>query len=526
VTRAKAAPRPLLAALAVAAVLGAGTASPRAARAEDGPVAAAEALLEKGEREKALAAFRELAERQGAEEDARVQSGLGRALAASGDAGAALPPLWAAAKARGSAADHLTLAESLLAVGEERMATARRSIDVVPYFEDATAQATAAAKAAGDDATRKRAAYVSGRARWLLGDAAGARAALAHPLLAADPAALDLLARAAWEQGDYLAAAEAWEKAPNPRGAAAAWSAAKDARAVKAYLTLVSGSPADPALLDEAGTAALRVGDVSDFDAALEGIANDVSSTEARFAIARARGLLMERARRPADAVVRYRAALAEKADDAATSSALGRALLFAAPDDPASLDEAARLLLAAVAADPEDAPAKEALAWLAAKDWEAAPKAWPDRTRLARCVEAFAALAKAMPEDATARAEHANALRVSGDPKSAIATYDVAVALNPFDSSIANDRGLAVLATGDVPAAIAAFEAATKADPRDTSPRQNLGRLHWLRGEDDASEAHLSAALAASRGGAGKPQLFRFLLDRVWRSRTRAEVR
>jgi hypothetical protein len=84
----------------------------------------------------------------------------------------------------------------------------------------------------------------------------------------------------------------------------------------------------------------------------------------------------------------------------------------------------------------------------------------------------------------------------------------------------------LALLAVGREDEALAQFETAAEIDAAAISPRQNAGRVHWLRGSFAAAEGHYAAALQASRTTGGKPPLFRFLIDRCFRARSRPDAR
>lgn len=523
--------RPLLPilALGLVAALVALSFAGRAGAGEDDAVTAAWELLAKGRSQEALAAFRALADKPGGSEDARVMAGLGQSLVAVGDPSAALQPLGVAAKKRGTAEDHAALAEALVAVAAERAeAPFARGVGIVAYLHDAITEATAGEKSPGADAVAARLRWAKGRAYWNLSDFKAAREALSHPSLAAHAEARDLLARACYALGDYPAAAEVWKALGNRHAAATAWAAAKDPRAMETYRALVLEAAADRALQEEAVLAAVYAGDVASHETFLAALGDEAGrNPRDRFEAYRARGLLFEHAKRFADAAASYHKALALPGmEEASVRTSLARALVNAGPDSPEGLAEATALLKQVLAENALDATARELLRWIGVNDVAAATKEWPGRSRLDRALEAFKALAESAPEDSAAWSEYGLTLRTAGDLEGSIKAYDRAVAVNPLDAVVANDRGLAVLATGDTAAAIAAFEAASRVDPRDTSPRQNVARLHWLLGRDDEAEAHLAAAVKSARETGGKPLLYRFLLDRVWRSRVRPEVR
>ncbi|MCC7138373.1 MAG: hypothetical protein IT460_08115 [Planctomycetes bacterium] len=500
----------LAAALAIAVVLGA-VAGP--AVADPPTVEAAEAALAHGDAPAALAAFRALAATPEGAEDPRVLAGLGAALVRTGDPRAALDPVGGAVRRRGNAGDRALYAEALLAVAKENAARGPRSgLDVMPYLRDAVTQGEAAKDATAAEAARL--ARAVGEARWMLGDAKGARDALAHPGLVGDAEAQDLLARACFGVGDFAQAATAWERAGSRRGVAAARAAGRDERAVADFAALVLESPTDLALVDDAIGAAVWVGKPEALDTALAAAPGAATSP----AVLRARGRLAERAGRLDDAVARYREARAAAPDDVELVADLARARLRAAPEDAAAVEEATAWFLEVLARNPADSWARQGLEYVARRDTDAAPKAWPDTLRLTRAVRIFGALAQADPADAVAWANLGTALRNAGDAKGAVEALDRAVEANPYDGSLQNDRGIALLARGDRAAARAAFDRAAALDPTATAPHQNAARLARLDGDVAGARAHLAAAITVSRSVGGHPMLYRAMLDRVWR--------
>jgi tetratricopeptide (TPR) repeat protein len=446
------------------------------ARAED-DVAAAEALLAKGDAPAAATAFRRLAEAPGGDADARVQSGLGTSLLFDADPVSAIEPLSAAVRLRADPLDRLRLAQSL--VGAARLAierSATRTIGPVPYLNDAIAQVEAAR--GKSPATAAPLALVEAEARSLLGDLAGARAALAAPGLEKDATVAVKAAEYAFLAKDYAAAADAYAKAGYPRGVAASWAAGKDPRAVKAYVDLVRAAPDDAALLEEALGASVAVGDDRGLDA---GLAALDAKGDLRIAVLRARGRLAELAKRSADAVPHYREVAATKPGDADAERDLARALLNGSPGDPAAVEEAVAHMLAVLRLVPDDDWTRRALDWQAARDGDAAPRDWPDRTRMDRSVRLFLALAETDPTDGLRWSQLGNARRNAGDARGAVAAFDRAVEANPHDAVAWNDRGLALLAAGEDEKALESFDRAIAIDSKDPSPRQNGGRVRWL---------------------------------------------
>jgi tetratricopeptide (TPR) repeat protein len=498
-------------------------------RAEAG-AAEAEALLARGDAAAAADAFRRLAAEPGGAEHVRVQAGLASALLATGSAEAALAPLAVVASRRGDVEDHVRLAEATLAVARDAIerGTSRsggaRTLDVVPRLRDAVDAARAGSAKAGETGPlAARLARVEGEALRLLGDGPGAESALSRPSLEGDVSAQDLLARVRYEAGAFSAAADAWTKAGNARGAAAALAAGKDPRAVPAWAALVRAAPEDEGLAADAIAAAVFVGDVAGLDAALAALPADGA---AGTALARTRGRLAETGGKAADAVPFYRTVIADRPDDVAAARDLGRALLQAAPGDAAAVEESMRLLLRVLEREPADRDARRSIEYQARVDATTAWREWPSRARLDRCVALFGALAKADPADGNAWTQHGIALRWAGRATESVAAFDHVVADNPFDAASWNERGLSLLAAGDDAAARASFEKAASVDPGDAAPRQNAARVAWVAGDDDAADAHLGAALKTARSLGRKPMLFRFLADRAWRTRAHPEWR
>jgi tetratricopeptide (TPR) repeat protein len=263
--------------------------------------------------------------------------------------------------------------------------------------------------------------------------------------------------------------------------------------------------------------AAAFLGRVDDWDRALGAIE---TTGETRVLVARARGRLFERAGRLGEAEARHREAVALAPADVEARKDLARVLVNRASTDDGAALEAANLYLALLRDAPSDDVVRQGLDWLAQREASLAPREIPDTTRLDRAVAWLRALAESDPENPVAWAQLGVALRLQGDGKGAVAAYDRAIAVNPYDMGLVNDRAIAQLAAGDRDGALQGFEKAAAADRNETSPRQNAGRLHRLAGDAEGAARHWSGALAATRTVGGSPLLYRSLLDRLWRDR------
>ncbi len=522
--RPRSAPASLRLALALSLCLAADGHAPVASAGDEAQLAAAAAALAAGDARRAVELYRGLVEAPGGDADASLQNGLGLALLADGDPNGAAAALRIAVRIAPTAARRIALAGALLGAVREALAGGPViSGQVTPLLNDALDELAAARAGAVPAASVPRMLAVEGEVRWLLGDKAGARKALSDPTLEKDAAALDLLARVCWAEGDFTAAGAAFTAAGNPRGAAAALARGKDPACAPAYAALVLAAPDDRVLSDEAIGGVTYAGGADAFDAAL---ATATVPDERKPTLARLRGRLAERSERLAAAIPRYREVVAARPDDPEAWTDLARVLLRFAPDDAASVEESLGLLERVLAVRPDDPWARQGLDWQARKDANAAPREWPRRAGLERATRLFRRLAETDPTDATAWGRLGNVLRLAGDPTGSLEAYDRAVAENPYDASLWNDRGIALLAAGDRPAALASWEKAIELDGGDPSPRQNTARLRWLGGEDDAAAAQYATALRATRAVTGHPSLFRAFLDRVWRTKARPELR
>jgi len=454
----------------------------------------------------------------------RLHAALGDALMRSGETYAALQHLQAAAEQRGTAEDHLALAWALLSIARANAAAGQsRWIEVVPYLEDTIAEAE---QAEGDGVVAVRRQALVGEARYLMGEPEAAVAAWSgidlSPLGAQEAARLeDLDARALYDLGRFDESAAAFERAGNVRGAASALAAArKGPEAVAAYAKLLAADPTDETLLEEAVAAARY----ASAEAELAGALSDLEVDEtARAPILVARAQLAE-ASGAMDAAERL-AVAATEADPAAARPwrELGRIRLLTAGGDDDRLDEAIGALLESLRRAPADDGLVRLLWDVAGRDYTLL---WRSSRAAARTLRVQQALVDASPEDELALANLGNTLRLMGRADEAVEAYDRAVALAPYDPAILSDRGLALSGRGDAKAALAAFEAAVEADPDFDAARQNAARQHWLAGRDDEAAAHLGEAERRTRAVGGNWMRYRFLLDRVYRTRVRPEVR
>jgi tetratricopeptide (TPR) repeat protein len=510
------------AALAAVAALAVAAAATRRASAEDPPPADCEALLRAGRAREAAECFRARAAEPGGD-TAEVLSGLGRALLQAGDPQGALEPLRRAVAKAGARSDRTALAGALVAAAEERTARGPAlSIDVEPYLRDAIAVAAADAEASPEEAAAT--ALLRARARHLLGEHDEARRELStSPLLDTRPDALDLLGRVEHAAGNWVASAAAFEAAGNPRAAATAWYAAKDPRVVPAYVALLRAAPRDEALLEEAIGGARAAGAAGDLERAL---AAESPPEEARGPWLFARARLAETDGRRDDALALHREAARAAPADPRPRAEVARLRWASAPGDPAAVEEAIASGLEALALAPTDADVRWILDSIAAAEAGDVARRWPDRTRVNRAIRVWRALADADEADALAAANLGNALRLVGETDASIEAYDRAVAANPHDAATWNDRGLALLAAGRDDDALASFEKAMRLDASILSPRQNAARLLWLRGDLDGATRLLEEALRSARATGAPSTLYRFLLDRVERSRARPDAR
>lgn len=115
----------------------------------------------------------------------------------------------------------------------------------------------------------------------------------------------------------------------------------------------------------------------------------------------------------------------------------------------------------------------------------------------------------------ANARAHHnlADALAAAGDPATALAHYEAALALEPGNPEMHNNHASALAQTGAIGAAIAAYGRAAELAPLAPKPRYNLGLLLAATGRLEEAAAELGRAVELEP----KNGLFRGNLANVW---------
>lgn len=461
---------------------------------------------------------------ENAEARAPLVAALGRVLVDAGETYAALQHLQEAVELRGTPGDHLTLGEALLSIARRNAASGTgRWIQIVPYLEDAILAAEACE---GDAASHDRRLALVGEARYWMGEPAAA--VEAWDQLRSDERTgpefariADLHARTLHGLGRYEDAAAAFARAGSPRGVASALAAArKGPEAIAVYARLLKEAPTDPQLLHEAVTAARYAGAQAELAGALADL--EVEGAD-RAPVLVARALLAESSGAPEAAERLATAATEANAKSPRAWYELGRLRLVSAGgrDDP--LDAALEALTRALALAPGD-EALIALLWdLAGRDYALL---WRSPPAGQRSLAAQRALVAATPDDELAWANLGNTLRVTGYLDEAVEAYDQAVAIEDADPSILSDRGLALSGRGEAGPALEAFLAAVRVDPDYDAAHQNAFRQHWLAGRDEDAARHLAEAERRTRAAGGNWVRYRFLLDRVYRTGRRPDVR
>lgn len=535
--RAPVALRALLGALLLALPL-AGVAGPGACTAWAGEEAAAaerlaqaRRLLEAGRADEAEAALDALLREAAPGEPLRgmadeVRRELARARLAQGRAYAALEPLEALARG-GRAPDLVLYVEALLAHVREVLAgEGALGTQVAPFLEDAR---RALSRIPGGEAQALGAGWLAGELAYLAGDLAAAveRWDAAQAIAAGPRWALERRAHALWALGQHARAAAAYEELGERRGAAAAWSAAREAgRALPLYGALLAEQPDDDALLEEALSAARYLGEQAALEAVLAGLSSEDAARRAAWALARSRlragagdrqGALQLLAAARASAPPAWRARLC----------AQEASLLLADPAvDEAGRERAAQVLVEGLAADPADDTLAGLVSYEVQRDFRVAPDAWPDRRPLERALHLQRAGAQARPQDPLGWANLGNVARLAGRLDEAAASFERALELGGGDAATRNDMALALLALGRRDAAEAALRAALAEDPGLLSARQNLARHLSLLGAAGAREAREQLLEAERRARLdGAPALvFRSLALKAWRTQRRLD--
>ena len=466
----------------------------------------------------------------------RLERALGDAYLRAGDSNAAVPHLEAVvAAAPQDAQARIIYAEALLAVARAHIAGEALGRNIMPFLRDAldtVAPLSPGADPRYDETWRARLARVVMEAQYLRQDHDAAlawaqRADLGSFPKDIQPALRDLEARVLYARGDLEAAAEAFDRAGNPLGAAAAFDAArKPDRSLPVYARLVAAAPADAALLDRALASARYHKAHGALLAALAEV--PVPDGVSGVALLRARAELLEGGGRAADALPLLRDAAARDPSGASALLDLGRLTIVAAADplDPDAWDAAADAYIQALEREPEGGAAVDAISWLASKDFGRLWNSWRDPRVTGRCVRVQEALVRVVPDDALAWANLGNTLRVLGRHEEALAAYEQARQANPYDPAVRSDHGLALSAAGRAQDALEAYEDSVRLDTGHTAGGQNAARGFWRLGRDEAAEAYLAAAARTSRAVGVSPGSYRFLLDRIWRTRQAPSVR
>jgi len=456
----------------------------------------------------------------------RLHAHLAALRLAQGEAYAALEHLEVLARVRKQPVDCVSYAEALVTVARANMQARSTAAGVVPYLQDALAaldlvsiQQLDTVELAG------RYALAAGEAYYILRRYDDAVAALERVELSAHDIRvrrrmLDLLARSHYAAGRYREAAEAFEQAGNPLGAAAAYDAANmPEKSVPIYAEAVRARPDDAVLLERVRRAAQYTGAEVAMLAALDPLPTPTGAPGVALLLLRAD--LLEAAGRSREALAPLRDAAGRDPKDPRASARLGRLLLLTEDvENEDTWDAAAKAYMQALRRAPEDEAAANGLFYIAGRDYGLLWKRWRDPRLTGRCVRVQRALVEARPDDALSLSNLANTLRVLGDRPGALQAYAQAREANPYDPGVRSDQGLALSAAGRQDEALAAYEASIELDAGHLAGRQNAARSHWLRGEDDAAAAHLGAAIRTARAVSRGPGTYRFLLDRVWRTR------
>ncbi|MDJ0523325.1 MAG: tetratricopeptide repeat protein [Planctomycetota bacterium] len=482
-----------------------------------------EALLEKALEEKR------------AKDVLRIRRHLGRLYVADGQPYAALVHLEAAAEAAlddRQDVDRLHYAEALLATARQNIRSQGIGRSVNPFLRDAVAASAKELVVAGksaEETLRARRHRVRIEAHYLLGEletASAAWEAARQDLSKVSVELHDLLARVRYAQRRWTEAAQAFERAGNDLGAAAAWDAArKPERSVPLYARRIAADPSNAALLAQALRGVRYTGAHGALLEALEGVETPEGDAGVELLLLRAD--LMEAGGRAADALPLLEDAAKRNELDPRPKLRLARLVVLAGKvEDEAVWDRAADAYVAAIERDPGSTAAAEGLSWIARREYSRLWTAWRDERVTDRCVRVQKALVEAMPDDALAWMNLGNTLRVLGRHEQALEAYARAIEANPYDPAIRSDLGLALGSTGQVDAALQAYEKSLELDSSHVSGRQNAARVLWLKGRDDEAAKHLGAAIRTSRAIGRSTGTYRFLMDRIWRTRQDPRLR
>ncbi len=358
----------------------------------------------------------------------------------------------------------------------------------------------------------------------------------------------DQCARAHYGAKNYKEAAKAFAHAGNPRGAAAAWSAAKNREeALKVYRSLMQDALSSP---DNKGAASFATVSAEAFRSSrfFHGFAE-------LDAIAEALKPATETQRAH---VLAFRASIREARGDEASAIALLRKSL-AVIEKRGTPAEVARTrvnlgrLLVAVTGDGADEARKQAVDHFLAAIDEPSTKAdavyilgqlagiydrrmWMDPDAVEACLRIQRALTKAAPENATVWSNLGNSLRRAGLTKDSLEAYEKAAALDDEDPVLRSDHGLALAAAGQFDEALRAFEASVAIDESYLAGYQNAARQLVLLGNANnapvnsapvkRASAHLGRAVQLARREDRRPGTYRFLWEQAWRIQRRSALR
>lgn len=506
------------------------TAGEEAAATPAQQLAEAQALLDRGEAAAAEALLGPLARMLGEapSSDAGLLEqallSLAGARLAQGRTYAALEPLEALARS-GSPRHLVAYADALLAHARAVMASeGALGTQVAPFLEDAR---RSLARVPPSEAAALGAGWLEGEQAYLVGNLALAVEHWDRAQAAADPQRaprwyLERRAHALYGLGRHAQAAEAYEALGQVRGAAAAWSAAREAeRSLALYARLLEQQPADEALLQEALAAARFSGGEARLEALLAAL--DPADPEARVALVLARARLRLVLRDRAGAVE-----LLASTREGLTGPGLARVCAqeaVARLDDPA-LDEAGReriagLVLQGWAQSPADPTLAGLAAYLVQRDFRSAPNAWPDARPIQRALRLQRAAVEALPEDPLAWANLGNVARLAGGLDEALAAFQQSLSLGGPDAGTRNDMALVLLSRGERDGAEAAMRLALEEDAGQLSARQNLARHLYVQGPAQAREArsHLLEAERRARADGSPALVFRSLSLKAWRA-------
>lgn len=455
-----------------------------------------------------------------------VRRELARARLALGRTYAALEPLEALARA-GEPADLALYVEALLAhargvvAGEGALGS-----QVAPFLEDAR---RTLARIPQEQAAALGTGWLAGETAYLAGDLATAvtrwdeaRAAQAS---GAPAWCLERRAHALYGLGRHAEAAAAYEEVGALRGAAAAWSAARDGeRALALYARLLGQQPGDEVLLEEALAAARYAGAEARLEALLAGLTSEQPDQRAAWALARAR-LKVALGDRGAALELVTQAAGGTSAPWQARLCAQEALLLLGDPAlAEAGRERAAAALVRGLEAQPGDSALEGLIAYEVQRDFRVAPNAWPDARPLDRALRLQRAVVKARPDDPLAHANLGNVARLRGQVTEALEAFRRSLELGGGDPVTRNDAALVWLGHGERDSAEADFRQAIADDPGLLSARQNLARHLVLQGLEGAREAREQLLEAERRARLdGSPALaYRSLALKAWRAQRR----